>query len=321
MNKTDRLLAIVLELQGKGRQRAEDLAATFETSKRTIYRDIQALGEAGVPLVAVPGRGYALMKGYFLPPLSFNTEEATMLLMGSDFMAQNFDAQYRQAAQSASRKIAGVLPEKLRDDVRYLQNSIRFIAPGMVEGERETEMIRQLRRAIIERTTVRFCYHTRYAQNGTSEQRTREADPYGLVHIRNTWHLIAYCHWRKDMRNFRLDRVDTLELLPVTFVRPADFQMEELKHVLQDRSNLLIHALFDHEVARWVLEARSYYMTAAEETTEGLLVTLKVRQENEILQWLLSWGRHVRVLEPASVQQRLLEEARGMMGYYVEEDG
>src|SRR5215510_9314181 len=115
MNRTDRLLAIVLELQARGSRRAEDLAATFETSKRTIYRDIQALCEAGVPIVSTPGRGYSLMQGYFLPPLSFTTEEATMLLLGSDFMAQNFDAQYREAARSAGRKIAGVLPEKLRD--------------------------------------------------------------------------------------------------------------------------------------------------------------------------------------------------------------
>ena len=110
MNKTDRLLAIVLELQGKGRQRAEDLAATFETSKRTIYRDVLALCEAGVPIISIPGQGYSLMKGYFLPPLSFTTEEATMLLLGSDFMARNFDAQYRLAAESASRKIGSVLP-------------------------------------------------------------------------------------------------------------------------------------------------------------------------------------------------------------------
>src|SRR5437899_8757308 len=127
MNRTDRLLAIILELQGKGRQRAEDLAETFETSKRTIYRDIQALGEAGVPVLSVPGRGYSLMKGYFLPPLSFTTDEATMLLLGSDFMAQNFDAQYRTAAQSASRKIEGILHEKLSEEVHYLQDSIRIV--------------------------------------------------------------------------------------------------------------------------------------------------------------------------------------------------
>ena len=65
MNRTDRLLAIVLELQGKGWQRAEDLAETFETSKRTIYRDMLALGEAGVPVVSIPGRGYSLVEGCF----------------------------------------------------------------------------------------------------------------------------------------------------------------------------------------------------------------------------------------------------------------
>ena len=84
LNKTDRLLAIVLELQGKGRQRAEDMARTFQTSKRTIYRDIEALCEAGVPIVSTPGRGYALMKGFFLPPLSFTADEATILLLGSE---------------------------------------------------------------------------------------------------------------------------------------------------------------------------------------------------------------------------------------------
>src|SRR5215469_116526 len=131
MNRTDRLLAIVLELQGKKRQRAEDLAASFEVSTRTIYRDVQALGEAGVPMVAIPGRGYSLIEGYFLPPLSFTTDEATMLLLGTDFMAQNFDAQYRAAAQSAHRKVAGVLPDRLRVEVHSLQNSIHFVAQGM----------------------------------------------------------------------------------------------------------------------------------------------------------------------------------------------
>ncbi len=65
MNKTDRLLAIVIELQRKGVLRAEDLAARFETSTRTIYRDIQALSEAGVPVVGAPGQGYSLMEGIF----------------------------------------------------------------------------------------------------------------------------------------------------------------------------------------------------------------------------------------------------------------
>lgn len=311
MNRTDRLLAIVLELQGKGRQRAEDLAATFETSKRTIYRDIQALGEAGVPLISVPGRGYSLMKGYFLPPLSFSTDEATMLLLGSDFMAQNFDAQYRTAAQSASRKIEGVLPEKLRAEVHYLQDSIRFVSSGTIADVAEVEMVRQLRRAIIERATVRFCYHTRHVQHGQSTQRTREADPYGLVHFSNAWHLVAYCHMRHDIRNFRLDRMENLELLSQTFQRPPDFKLQARKRA--ESECIVVRALFDKEVARWVRESRFYYTVSEAESAEGLLVTFQVRQESEILQWLLSWGQHVRVLEPPSLRQRIAEEATGML--------
>lgn len=133
MNRTDRLLAIVLELQAKRNLRAEDLAATFEVNKRTIYRDIQALSEAGVPIVSAPGPGYSLVEGYFLPPLAFTTDEAIMLLLGSDFMAQHFDAQYRAAAQTAHSKIEAVLPGSLRQAVRYLQESIRFIASNALD--------------------------------------------------------------------------------------------------------------------------------------------------------------------------------------------
>jgi len=314
MNKTDRLLAIVLELQRKGRQRAEDLADTFETSKRTIYRDVLALCEAGVPIISIPGQGYSLMKGYFLPPLSFTAEEATMLLLGSDFMAQNFDAQYRMAAESASRKIEGVLPEALRNDVHYLQSNIRFVAAGNAYNPREQDTLQQLRRAIFDRITVRFCYHTRHSSDGQSALSTREADPYGLAYYLNSWHLVAYCHMRQDIRNFRLDRIDDLELLSQTFNRPANFQMGQ-KQESRPR-NLVVRALFDKEIARWVRENRSYYVTSEEETSEGLLVTLMVRQETEVLQWFLNWGSHIKILEPDSLRQLLAEEARAMLHNY-----
>ena len=109
MNRTDRLLGVLLELQRCKRVRAEDLAALFETSKRTIYRDIQALCETGVPIIAQAGQGYSLVEGYFLPPLSFSVAEATMLILGSALAAHSFDAQYREAAHCASRKIEAVL--------------------------------------------------------------------------------------------------------------------------------------------------------------------------------------------------------------------
>src|SRR6266536_2271133 len=275
MNRTDRLLAIVLELQARGKQRAEDLAATFEVGKRTIYRDIQALCEAGVPVISTPGQGYALLDGYFLPPLRFTPDEALILLLGGDVMAQSFDAEYRAAAQSAGRKIAGALPEPLRDEVRSLQASIRFIA------------------------------------DSTGGRSTRIADPYGLVHIDGAWHLVAYCHLRQDIRNFRVERMDQLAVLPQTFARPADFTLE------QRESNapraLVVRALFDSTAAYWVRESPSYFTIAAQQRDDGLLVTLRVRYERDVVQWLLGWGSHVRVLEPDSLRALLAQEAEKML--------
>ena len=108
-----------------------------------------------------------------------------------------------------------------------------------------------------------------------------------------------------------LDRMDDLVLLPKTFQRPANFKMGESRSG-QQRS-ILVVALFDKEVARWVRESRSYYTVSEEETHEGLLVTLMPRQESEILQWLLSWGSHVRVLEPESLRKRIAGEAQAML--------
>lgn len=116
MNRTDRLLAIILELQSKSMQRAEDIAKTFETSVRTIYRDMQALSEAGVPIVGTPGHGYSLMDNYFLPPITFTADETVTLLLGIDFIEQQFDDSYRSKAISSRNKIEAVLTEDVRNE-------------------------------------------------------------------------------------------------------------------------------------------------------------------------------------------------------------
>jgi predicted DNA-binding transcriptional regulator YafY len=313
MNRTDRLLAIVLELQRKGARRAEDLAATFETSKRTIYRDIQALCESGVPVVAQPGVGYSLVEGYFLPPVSFSVDEATMLLLGADSAAQNFDAQYRDAAASAGRKIEAVLSEKLRGEVEYLRGNIAFVTPASLVSGKSASFLPQLRRAIIERRTIRFDYHTRYSQDGRDARNTRETDPYAMLHYGGAWYLIGHCHLRESVRNFRLDRMAELRLLDKTFDRPPNFRLEE---PVDDQRNLKVVALFSPEAAPWVRESWSYYVDSMEEVADGLLVTMRVRVENAIFQWLFSWGAQVRVLEPESLRRRLMAEAGKILENY-----
>ncbi len=311
MNRTDRLLAIVLELQGKGWQRAEDLAETFETSKRTIYRDMLALGEAGVPVVSIPGRGYSLVEGYFLPPLSFTADEATMLLLGSDVMAQSFDVQYRAAAESAGRKITGVLPERLREDVRALRERIAFIRQNISATPDESQRLLILRRAMLDNHQVRFSYFARSHADGAQTPTTRTVHPYALAHVRNVWYLTAWDTSRRDVRRFRLARMDDLCPLDETFARPAGFQT--MRRELGPEETIVVRVLLDHEVARWAREEPSYFRVAEEETPDGLLVTLHVPDEKVITQWLLGWGRHLRVLEPESLRQHIAAEADAML--------
>ena len=305
MNRTDRLLAIILEMQAAKHLRAEDLAAIFETSVRTIYRDMQALSEAGVPIVAVTGQGYSLMDGYFLPPLRFTTEEAIMLLLGSNSLARSFDDYYRRAAASASRKIEAVLPAPLRAEVREVQDSILLV--GDAANEQEADRLRQLRRAILERRRVRFRYYTR-SREGAAQ--TREADPYGLINFDQAWYLVAHDHLRHDVRHFRLERMEQLVLLDKRFTRSPDFHMASPD--LRDRPRV-VRVLFDHAVARWVREARNFFVVQEEDTADGLLVTLRVREIDEIMPWLLSWGGRVRVLEPDEVRQRLIASAQAIL--------
>lgn len=315
MNRTDRLLAIVLELQGRGWQRAEDLAATFETSKRTIYRDMLALGEAGVPVVSIPGRGYSLVEGYFLPPLSFTADEATMLLLGSDVMAQSFDVQYRAAAESAGRKIAGVLPDRQREDVHALRERIAFIQPDMRATPKESERLLLLRRALLECRAVRFHYFARSHADGAQKPTQRIVHPYGLAHVRNDWYLTAWDISRHDVRRFRLARIEDLAVLEETFTRPAHFRLE-MRREAPLAEQMEARVLLDHQVARWAQEEPSFFRVAEEMTADGLLVTLRVFNVEAIIQWVLSWGRHLRVLEPESLRQRIAAEAEAMLRHH-----
>lgn len=313
MNRIDRLMAIVLELQARRKQRAEDLAATFEVSKRTIYRDVEALCEMGVPVISVPGQGYSLVAGYFLPPLRFTTDEAIMLVLGGRFMADNFDAEYRMAAEAAGRKIVAALPADLQEEVGSLEEAIRFIVVENPVAAERNVWLQPVRRAIVGRKTLSFEYRKRSADEGGTNVSRRQADPYGLVNIDGAWYMVAYCHLRNDIRNFRLDRMAEVKVLDKVFKRPAGFKIGGKS---DNTRQLKVKVLFSREVADWVKEAPSFYSISQEDTDEGLLVTLMVRHERDVLNWLLGWGSAARVIEPQSLIALLSAEALSISRNY-----
>ncbi|QUL54849.1 YafY family transcriptional regulator [Paenibacillus tritici] len=315
MNKTDRMLAIVLELQRKDVVRAEDLAAAFETSVRTIYRDIQALSEAGVPVIGATGQGYSLVKGYFLPPVSFTAEEAVTLLIGTDFIEQRFDAHYGTQASAAGRKIEAILPEDVRGSASRIRKSIRLLTPGkeITQGT-EQVYIEQIRRAILEERKISFGYWKFRHEADGSHRSVRTVRPYGLVLNRGAWTLVAYCELRQEIRHFRLSRMSELTVLDDRFQAPADFDLHEYQP--EDDRHVHVRILVQPEIAGKAAESGNFYLEAMEDQADGRLMTFRVRQPEDLLQWVLGWGADAVVLEPEALRNRVRDEAARMFSRY-----
>ena len=127
---------------------------------------------------------------------SFSTDEATMLLLGSKLVADHFDAQYGEVSQSARRKIEAVLSEKMRGEVSYLRESIAFVAPQTFASGASAKFLPTIRRAIIERKTIQFHYHTRYSMDRSQAKKTRKPPmkAYPNLPKEDLDGLVAYLH-------------------------------------------------------------------------------------------------------------------------------
>jgi predicted DNA-binding transcriptional regulator YafY len=315
MNKTDRQLAIMLELQRSKVLRAEDMASLFETSVRTIYRDIQALSEMGVPIVGAPGQGYSLIDGYFLPPVSFSVEETVALLMGTDFIEQRLDGNYGTVAQAARRKIEAILPEPVRDESARVRETMRLLhASGPLTGLREKDYLGQMRRAILERRKIKISYQKKMPESDGNRKSMREVDPYGLALVQGNWILIGRCDLRQDIRHFRLSRMTELVVLDKYFVMPYGFNLSHYRPQDDRNERVLIRA--NPEIVDKIVETGNFYMEAVEERIDGVWIHFRVRTPEELLHHILSWGGDVEVVEPESFRCRIREEAEKILKRY-----
>jgi predicted DNA-binding transcriptional regulator YafY len=303
-------MGILLELQARRELRAEDLAATFEVSVRTIYRDVEALCETGVPIAATPGKGYRLLEGYFLPPLSFTADEAALLALGGELVRDRVDPLLRRSAEEALRKLAGVLPPERRADVERRRQGLLFASLARQSSDRRLELARQ---AIDERRVTRLLYHALRRE----QPEPRDVEPVRLVHFGDAWYLAGYCRLRHDVRLFRLDRIDRLELLGERFEHAARHDLTG-----SDEPDLAAYpearVRFDRSVLRWVRERQPFFLLREERDGAGPLFVYALRDEHELLTWLLPWGRAVEVLEPASLRAHLAAEARAILARHAE---
>lgn len=308
MNRIDRLMGTLLLLQSKRLIRAEDIAEHFEISLRTVYRDVSALSEIGVPVVAEAGVGYSLMKGYLLPPIMFTEEEAAALGTAALALSKTSDPSLDASMSSAVLKVKAALPERQRQRLERVEESVVFGWSGFDEKpvDLATTLV-DLQRCLAESKALRL----EYKSGGRGEVTTRDVEPLGLVHYLDYWHLIAWCRLRGGYRDFRLDRIQKVDVLNQRCEVRDGFDLQQYLEEQRALPEVLEAKVFfrDYAVSRGKREW-SLGLVGEEKVEGGSILTLNTGNWEWITGWLLSFRENARVVGPDALKVLMAETAR-----------
>jgi len=219
-SRLSRLTAILNQLQAKRMVTATALAEKFGVSVRTIYRDIRSLEQSGVPVLTEEGKGYYLMEGYRIPPVSFTETEANALITAEQFVRKNKDASFVKAYSDAIVKIKAVLRHNARDGAELL--AARTAIAESSRTAHTSNHLAALQLAVTGFNLVRITY----LKPGTDATEQRTVEPFAILSTQENWLMVAWCRLRRDFRSFRLDRIEKLEVLDQKFT-PHQLTLEE----------------------------------------------------------------------------------------------
>lgn len=200
-----RLTAILTHLQTKRLLTSTELANKFSVSVRTIYRDIRALEQAGVPIFAEDGKGYSLMEHYRLPPVMFTENEANALITAEQLVSKNKDASFVKAHSDAIAKIKSVLQKNLRDKANLLADRIYF-------AQNETDDRSSSHLLLLQFALTNFRVTDMTYIDDSNNKTSRKIEPFAILSRDDKWLLVAWCRLRKAFRFFRFDRIEKLSV-------------------------------------------------------------------------------------------------------------
>jgi predicted DNA-binding transcriptional regulator YafY len=212
MNRIDRLFGILVLLQSKKFVTAESISEKFGISVRTVYRDVKALCEQGVPLSFEQHRGYFIVQGYFLPPVSFSFEEASAMLLMEKMVYGFADRSVHTNYSSALNKIKTVLKTSQKEKLETLASNIRLQLPACVNNDFDYLTILQ------DAISVKHIVEMEY-KNNNNEVSKRVVEPIGLIFYAFSWHLVGWCHMRQDYRDFKIVRILKLKTTGASFTK------------------------------------------------------------------------------------------------------
>ncbi|RZF62655.1 helix-turn-helix transcriptional regulator [Sphingobacterium corticibacterium] len=225
--RISRLTAILTQLQTKRLLTSSELADRFSVSKRTIYRDIRALEQAGVPIVTEDGRGYTLMEHYRLPPVTFTESEANALITAEQLVLKNKDTSFIKDYTEAIHKIKAVLKYSIKDKANLLSERVQFRQNN--GNEKTSNYLSDLQFALTNFRLAEIQYFDEKNKNTS-----RMIEPFALYSTQENWLLIAFCRLRKEYRAFRLDRIKKIHVVSETF-KPHKITLEKYFEMCREK--------------------------------------------------------------------------------------
>lgn len=303
MNRIDRISAILVQLQSRPVVKARQMAERFGVSLRTVYRDISTLYEAGVPICGDAGVGYSLVEGYRLPPLMFTKEEALAFLTAEKLIEQLTDEHNSLHFHQGMDKVRAVLRSVDKNSLSQLDGNIEVYRSRRVSENKLPNLIQSILNSIDAKKAIRMFYHV----PSRDEITERLIEAVGITYLYPFWHMLAYCHLRKEYRNFRMDRMEKI----VTTDIPHSIEHPPLKTILDsldDPSCLTTVVIRTNRETSLRMGDMSYFMGMVSEQplSDGIIEqTYKCYSLDAMARWLLSNVDTVAIVEPQELKEKV----------------
>jgi predicted DNA-binding transcriptional regulator YafY len=320
MVRADRLLSILLLLEARGRMSAPDLARRLEVSVRTIYRDVEALSSAGVPVYTERGAngGIRLLDGYRSNLTGLTTGEAEALF-ALGIRGPLEELGFGPALDGAQRKLMAALPENLRADAERVQSRIHIDPAGWYRRPANAEHLSTLTRALWNDRSIELTY-----VRADGKEIERRLDPLGLVLKAGNWYLVAVSG--EDLRTYRVSRVLSVTPTEETFARPGSFDLaeywtESARDFMSNQTDakvlVRVRQIMIEELTRVFSESYRDAVRSAPRDTDGSIeIELTFDNYGQACHALLPWAPGIEVLEPAELRSDIVETARRALVLY-----
>ncbi|TLG72121.1 helix-turn-helix transcriptional regulator [Culicoidibacter larvae] len=307
--KVDRLVSIIMLLMDKKRVSAHELAEQFEVSPRTIYRDIDSINMAGVPIMATPGvsGGIEIMPNYKLDNKVFSLADLSAILIGLASVANMTRA---TELNNAIAKVKNLIPPEKAKEIEVKANQIYIDLSPWMSNENMQPYLAIIKTALQENKLLSFDYTDRYG-NKTA----RTAEPYQLVLKGNQWYWQGYCNQRNDYRLFRLSRMSDLQLQEQTFT-PRDYQKPQLDFTdilatMQTKITLRIHKSISEQVLDYCT-----YDHFTPDGDEHYIVSFPFIENDYYYNILFGFGNKCICIEPSHVRSEMKRRINEMTTLY-----